>query len=543
MTGPLGRRPFDVIIVGAGAAGSWAAKDLAEAGLQVLLLDAGRGIDVAADFPEPGENHPIRTRIAAALGGQRIQARCISFGASTRHFYVNDRECPYVFPKESPFLWIRGRQVGGRLHTWARSALRMSDREFQGDGKLGDFAWPISYADVAPYYDRVEQTLGVHGSREGLDGIPDGVFITPHELNPAEKLLRQRLREGTGLRLIPNRVVRYDPSRIPIPLQLGLKTARLTIRPDSVVSGLTIDERTGNARGVGYVDRVTRSYAEAEAPVVVLCASTLESVRILLNSAGTKHPRGVGGSSGLLGHYVCDHVSFGMGGPLAEDYLAAQAGYESPARDPYDFGVYSMYLPSFCGTWGASPDFTGGYGLQVGCMRSYWWSLAFGEMLPRFENRVVLSTKRDAWGIPAADIDVRHGENEARMARHISNSMDAICQEVRLSPQLGGHKAPRAYQRWIISLLKKRLFAPSGLFWPGASIHETGGARMGKDPRTSVVNEHCQVWDAPNVFVTDGACFVSSGYQNHTLTIMAITARACDYIVRDFDRLRGPAAR
>ncbi len=543
MTGPLDRRPVDAVVVGAGAAGSWAAKDLAEGGLRVLLLDAGRGIAAAADFPEPGESHPIRTRIAAALGGQHIQTRCISFGASTKRFYVNDRECPYVFPKESPFLWIRGRQVGGRLYTWGRSVLRMSDHEFQGVGDLSEFAWPIRYADLAPYYDRVERTLGVHGRGEGLDGVPDGVFIAPNEMSPAEQLLQQRLKERTGLTLIHNRVVQHNPSRIPIPLQLGLKTSRLTIRPDSVVSHLTIDERTGNARGVGYVDRVTRAYAEAEAPIILLCASALESVRILLNSAGGRHPRGVGGSSGVLGRYVCDHVSFGKGGPLAEDYLTAQAGYRSPARDPYDFGVYSMYLPNFCGMWGASPDFAGGYGLQMGCMRSHWWSLAFGEMLPRFENRIVLSKKRDAWGIPAADIDVRHGENEERMARHISSSVDAICKEVGLSVQLGGHKAPRAYQRWIISFMKRRLFAPNGLFWPGASVHETGGARMGRDPGASVVNEHCQVWDAPNVFVTDGACFVSSGHQNHTLTIMAITARTCDYIVRNFDRLRGPAAR
>ncbi len=535
MTDALEEPRFGAIVVGAGAAGGWAAKILTEGGLRVLLLDAGRNVDPVTDFPPPQRGNAIRSRLAALVHGQHIQARCISFGEATKHFYVNDRECPYVSPRKSPFLWFRGRQVGGRMHTWARSALRMSDHEFHGDGTRGDGQWPLRYDELAPFYDLVERTLGVHGTCSGLDSVPDGQFIAPPEMSPAELLLKQRLQEQTGLTLMHNRVVQHNPDRIPIPLQHALKTGRLTIQSNSVVSHLIFDQQSGSASGVAYIDRLTKRPAEVQAPVIVLCASALESVRLLLNSANKQHPQGVGGSSGVLGHYVCDHVSFGKGGRLSDDYRQVQQGFEPPKRDPYDFGVYSMYLPNFCGYWGAPPDFAGGYGFQIGCTPTHWWALGFGEMQPRFENRLVLSKrKKDAWGIPVADIDVRHSDNEERMVKHIANSIETLCKEVGLAAQLGGHKAPRFYQRWIISMLKSLVFTPSGAFWPGAAIHETGGARMGNDARSSVVNRYGQVWDVPNVFVTDGACFPSAGYQNHTLTIMALTARACDYIVRQY---------
>lgn len=539
MTDSLDGQRFDVAVVGAGAAGGWAAKVLTERGLRVLLLDAGRDIDPVTDFPLVQRGNAIRSRLSALFRGQHIQARCLSFSEATKHFYVNDRECPYVSPKKSPFLWFRGRQVGGRLHTWARSALRMSDHEFIGINR-DEYQWPLRYADLASYYDLVERTLGVHGSDSRLAAVPDGQFIPPHQLSPAEKLLQQRLLERTGLTLMHNRVVQHNPARVPIPVQHALDTDRLTIRPNSAVSRLVIDEQTGLARGLSFVDRLTKQVHEVATPVIVLCASALESVRILLNSASNRHPQGVGGSSGVLGRYLCDHVSFGKGGRLSEDYLHVQQGYQPPERDPYDFGVYSMYLPNYCGTWGEPPDFDGGYGFQVGCTRTHWWALGFGEMQPRAENRLTLSRyKKDAWGIPVAEIDVRHSANEERMVKHMECSLERLSRDLGLAAQLGGHKAPRFYQRWIISMLKRLVFAPSGAFWPGAAIHETGGARMGTDARTSVTNAYGQVWDAPNVFVTDGASFPSAGYQNHTLTIMALTARACDYLARDYAAIVG----
>jgi choline dehydrogenase-like flavoprotein len=530
---------FDAIVVGSGAAGSWAAKDLSEGGLRVLLLDAGREIDPAKDYPAPEVGNPLLARLGAILGGQHYQARSLSFGNETKHFYINDRQNPYEFHAKAPFLWVRGRQVGGRLHTWGRSALRMSDRELRGPRELEEMVWPIGYAELAPHYQKIEETLGVHGNRDGLENVPDGSFVAPHHLNPAEQLFASRLRERTGLRLIHNRVIRHNPSRIPIPITLGLRTGRLTIRPDSVVSHVITDRTTGEARGVGYYHRLTKQYREVYARVVVLCASALESVRILLNSVCPKHPEGIGGSSGVLGRYVCDHVMIGKGGPLSTDYLNAEKTVEEsdrqPAADPYDFGIYAMYLPNFCGTWGPKPDFIGGYGVQIGCRKSHWWALAFGEMAPRFENRILLSKRRkDTWGIPAARIEVRHSENEDRMVDHIRASLAAIAKEVGLAENLGGEKTPRLYQRWIISLLKGLVLTKNQAFWPGASTHEIGGARMGSDPARSVVNPYCQVWDAPNLFVTDGACFVSSGFQSHTLSIMAITARACEFIVREY---------
>ena len=543
--------PCDVIVVGSGASGCWAAKELTEGGCRVLLLEAGRDLDGDGEFSRTPKPLSVTDRLMAARDGQPVQARCPAFTHHVAHFYVDDRENPYSTPAGMPFLWIRGRQIGGRLHTWARASLRMSPSELDRrcpDRFGSDMRWPLGYDDLATYYDRVEKTLGVQGNQDGIPNVPDGEFRPPVPLAPSNREFAARLYSASGLTLIQNRLSSMSEYRIPTPLLLAHRTGKLRIRTDSVVRHVLIDRDTGRAEGIGYHDRLTGTYYEVRAKIVILCTSAFESVRILLNSANPHHPEGVGGSSGVLGRYVCDHVLFGRDGFAAGEYadLNRREGFDPriPSRDPLDFGGYhSMYLPDFTTRWGPEVDFPGGYGIQCGVVPPIWWALAFGEMTPRWENRISLSpTKKDAWGIPAAHIEIRHGPDEVRMIRHIASAIDeiaAIAGVTAANPPLAAQGGQ--LDSFLFRLLRRKVLGRHGAFHPGAAIHETGGARMGTDPKNSVLNRFCQCWDVPNLFVTDGACFVSTGFQNHTLTIMALTARACDYILRGYGREKGSA--
>lgn len=522
---------FDAIVVGSGAAGSWAAKELAEGGLSVVVLEAGRNLDVARDFPENAAARAIgmMSRAKAALDGQPVQAQCAAFYETTKHFYVNDRENPYTTPRGRRFLWYRGRQLGGRLHTWSRHVPRMSDNEFRAASIRGcGVDWPISYDDLAPYYDVVEQTLGVHGSPARIPTCPDGQFIGPAKTTRSEEAFLINVEKRLPhVRVTHGRVVKFDPDRIPLALRLAMRTGRLDIRTDAVVRRLLIDDRSGEATGVEFIDRTTMTAHAVHARVVVLCASAIESVRILLNSESSRHPSGVGDSSGHLGHHVTDHVAYAQGGSLPE----ADAEPE-PAQDAFDFAATGLYIPSFCQQ--ESPNFPGGYGIQVGIGRGKptWSMYALGEMQPRYENYVSLDPKiKDACGIPVARIDCSHSQDEIDMVAHMKSTLPRIAAAGGL-PVDTNHDI--GHSNIALRMLRSRFFADYGAYWPGAAAHESGGARMGDDPGNSVLNSYCQCWDAENVFVTDGACFVSSGFQNHTLTMMALTVRACRYIVHDY---------
>ena len=528
---PRSDTTFDAIVVGSGAAGSWAAKELTEGGLQVVLLEAGRELDFSADFPAGATVGAVGMtgRAKAALRGQLIQAQCAAFSETTKQFYVNDRKNPYTTPRGKPFLWYRGRQLGGRLHTWSRHVPRMSNHEFKSAslrGFGGD--WPISYEDLAPYYDTVESTLGVHGTPAGIPNCPDGQFIGPAKTTRIEeKFLTNVENRLPHVRVTYGRTVKYDNKRIPLPLRLALGTGRLELRTDAVVSRLLIDGQSGKATGVEYVDRTTRTTHAVHGRVVVLCASAIESVRILLNSSSAKHPSGVGNSSGHVGHYLCDHVAFAQTGSVAEEDAEP-----APCEDGFDFAATGLYIPSFCAH--ESTNFPGGYGIQIGIGRGKptWGMFALGEMQPRYENRVSLDpSKKDAWGIPAARIECSHSEDEVNMVAHMRRRLPELAAagglQVDTNLDLGRGNI-------IFRMLRSRVFADYGAYWPGAAIHESGGARMGDNPDNSVLNSLCQCWDAENVFVTDGACFVSSGFQNHTLTMMALTVRTCEFIARDY---------
>ena len=297
-------REFDAIVIGSGAAGGWAAKELTEGGMRVLLLEAGRMVDPVADFPQPDKaghqlvvGNPILTRARAALlGGQPIQARSIAFTKLTKNFFVNDRENPYTTPRQKPFNWFRGRQVGGRLYTWGRIVFRMSDDDFKAASRDGHGVdWPISYDDLRPYYDRVETFLGVNGTAENMSGLPDGKYAKPTTLNAAEQKFRDVVeRAFPGSHVIPTRYVANNLSRIPLTILAAQDTGRLTLRSDAVVEGIDIDKTTGRATGVRFIDRHTKQKQMARAKVIVLCASTIESLRIMLNSRSDRHPQGLG---------------------------------------------------------------------------------------------------------------------------------------------------------------------------------------------------------------------------------------------------------
>jgi choline dehydrogenase-like flavoprotein len=514
---PRSEATYDAIVVGSGASGSWAAKELTEGGLDVVLLEAGRYLDIDRDFPADAQvgGMGIAGRVKSAIRGQHVQARCPAFTENTKQFYVNDRENPYTTAQGNTFRWYRGRQLGGRLHTWCRQVYRMSDYELKAASLRGDGVdWPLSYADLAPYYDVVERTLGVYGKPAGIPNCPDGPFIGPAKTTKMEESFLAKVdRQLPNVRVTHARIVKYDNKRVPLPIRLALATGRLEIRTDAVVSRLLIDPQSGKATGVEYIERLTRNTRTVHGKVVVLCASAIESVRILLNSACAKHPLGVGGSSGHLGRYLCDHVTYAQSGKIRDGDVEP-----APKEDGFDFVATGLYIPSFCEK--EKTSFPGGYGIQVAVGRGVpaWGMAAFGEMRPRYENRVSLDpTVKDAWGIPAARIECSHSQDEVNMVAHMSRTIPEIA-------AAGGLQVDK----------NRNLGRRGRLFPPGGAVHETGGARMGDRPENSVLNPYCQCWDADNVFVTDGACFVCPGFQNPTLTMMALTVRACQFIVHDY---------
>ena len=522
---------YDAIVVGSGASGAWAAKELTEGGLKVVLLEAGRDLDIVHDFPADAEvgSRGMVERAKSVIRGQHVQARCSGFSEKTKQFYVNDRQNPYTTPRGDTFLWFRGRQLGGRLHTWWRIAPRMSNYEFKAASIRGDGVdWPLSYEELAPYYDIVERTLGVYGQPAGIPNCPDGHFIGPAKTTKIEEAFMTNVEKRLpNVRVTHRRSVKYDNGRIPLPIRLALATGNLEIRTDAIVSRLLTDPQSGKATGVEYIERLTMKPRTVRAKVVVLCASAIESVRILLNSESAKHPSGIGGSSGHLGRYLCDHIGYTQTGEVSEKDVEPFF-----SEDGFDFApkVVGLYIPSFCEK--ESKNFPGGYAIHVGIGRGTreWVMIAHGEMQPRYENYVSLDPNvKDAWGIPVARIECSHSRDDVNMVAHMKRKLPEIAAAGGLRADKNLHLRSIRFRPFRSLILTKY-----GAWWPGVAIHETGGARMGDKPDNSVLNSYCQCWDADNVFVTDGACFVSPGFQNPTLTMMALTVRACRFIVRDY---------
>ena len=550
---------YDAAVVGSGASGGWVAKQLCEHGLTVLMLEAGPPRVPTRDFTEHVWPYQVKFRgfgnQKALLENQPVQRLCYACDEFSHQFFVNDHQNPYTFPTDKPFMWIRGRQVGGRTFCWGRESYRYSDYEFKAASRDGyGEDWPFSYKDLEPYYDKVESFIGVSGSREKLEQMPDGKFLPPMNLSCGGELAREVIGKKFGWVVMPDRVANltvahngrpachycdecqrgcYTASYFNSPsvtLPAAARTGRFTLVSDAVVSHVVMNKQ-GKAQGVYYVDRTTRSHREAHARVVVLAASALESTRILLNSRSPRFPNGLGNSSGTLGHYLMDHFTLeGAGGFLTQfkssrreprgtpcGFLIAKYVNAGRNRNPnflrgYRFdgdGSQELYAHAF-GLPGFGPDWRRKVREEI---PYYFGMMVQGECLPRYENFVTLDPeKKDAWGIPVLHIEASYGENEHAMAKAMRHDMLDILEAMKLENS-----------------------SPPGecLSVFGKNIHECGTARMGNDPKKSVVNSFGQSHDVKNVFVADGAVFVTQGCYEPTLTIMAISARAGDYIAEE----------
>jgi choline dehydrogenase-like flavoprotein len=399
------------------------------------------------------------------------------------------------------------------------------------DDAADERRWPIPYEELASYYDKVERTLGVFGRRDGIPESPDGEFLDPPPLTPFEEEFCRRVTASSpSTHITPARNVQPNPARIPVPLAFATRTGRLRIETGSIVRQILIDAETGKAKGVLVVDRNTKQERKVFGQLIVLGASAFESVRILLNSACPRYPAGIGGSSGMLGHFISDHLAHSAVASISAKGDPLVLPMSEPLN-PYDWAA-RLYIPDF---WKrTSPqDRIGRYGVQVSFSRTadtWLCSMSFrGEMMPRYENRLTInSSSADAWGIPVAHIDCTYSDSDMRLLqqmREAGNELAALA-----GMELGDPRRGNWLKRFALSIVKhKSLVVP-----PGSAIHENGGARMGNDPKRSVLNEYNQCWDCENLFVADGACFPYAPFANPTLTIMALTVRTCDYILREY---------
>jgi choline dehydrogenase-like flavoprotein len=547
---------YDAIVVGSGITGGWAAKQLTEGGLRTLVLERGRPVEHVKDYPTatlaPWELPHGNRATAQDVADQPIQSQLYLYGQDSKHFLVKDVEHPYNEVK--PFRWFRGYHVGGRSLLWARHCFRWSDLDFEANAREGvGIDWPIRYNDVAPWYDVVERFIGVSGENAGLPQLPDGQLLPPFEMNCVEAHLKAQLRNrftdriliasrcavlsqphnGRGSCQARNLCHRGCPygayfSSNSSTLPAAAATGRLTLRPHSIVHSLICDPATGKAAGVRVIDAQTRATTDYFAKVVFLNASALNTTWILMQSACPQHPGGFGNSSGVLGHYLMDHHAA----------VGAQ-GVHPGFRDRYFSGrrSTSVYVPRFRNVDAKTRTdrFSRGYAYEVYTGRSGWkdrgaepgvgadfkaalthpgpwtlWMEGYGETLPRHENKVSLNhARKDQWGLPTLDIDMTYGPNEIAMRLDMAEQAAEIT-------KAGGFENVSTFNETPI---------------PGAVIHEMGTARMGADPKQSVVNRFNQLHDAPNVFVTDGACMASTACQNPSLTYMALTARAAAFAI------------
>jgi len=548
---------YDAIVVGSGITGGWAAKELSQKGLETLVLEAGRPINPETDYVEhvpPWEKRfrgmGDRKRVSV---DQSVQRTCSGMDEWNSKFFVNDRENPYVTDPAKPFLWIRGRQVGGRSIIWGRQSYRWSDLDFEANLRESiAIDWPIRYQDIAPWYDYVEDFAGISGQKEGLPQLPDGKFLPPMEMNCAELVIKEamakhfpdeRLLTIGRTAILTQRhngrapchycgpcsrgcITRSYFSSLNATLPVAQATGKVTVRPYSVVHSVMFDAKTRRATGVRVIDGQTREALEFQGRILFLCASALESTRLLLNSKTAEFPNGLANSSGELGHNLMDHC---MGGG-AHAKIPGNEDKVSLGNRPN-----GIYVPRFRNVKQKHPDFLRGYGFQGGGSRENWlrgmqmhglgadfkhmlsqpgpWTFrffGFGECLPNHDNFVELDKEKvDAWGIPALRIHCQWRENERSLLKDMS---------VTAAEMLSAAGA-----KDIEPFVEDNA--------PGLTIHEMGTARMGGDPKTSVLNLHNQAHDVKNLFITDGACMTSSSCVNPSLTYMALTARACDYAV------------
>lgn len=548
---------FDAIVVGSGISGGWAIKELTERGLKVLLVERGPNTTHGQDYIGEGKapwELPYHGSIPEDVLNQEyaIQQQCYALDDATKQFFVNDRKHPYITKKDKPFSWIRGYQLGGRSLLWYRQSYRWSEMDFKSNKQDGHGVdWPIRYKDIAPWYDHVEKFAGISGSKEGLEQLPDGQFLPPMEMNCVEIEVKKQIEQQFPDRtMIIGRCAHLtEPTKEHLELGRGQcqsrdqcergcsfgayfstlsatlpaarRTNNLTILTDSIAHSIVYDEGTNKATGVRIINAKTNVRSQVNARIIFLCASTLGSTQIMLNSKSERFPNGIANSSGYLGLNLMDHI------------FESGANAEYPGfKDKYFKGrrPNGIYIPRYHNVTSMDNRFLRGFGFQGGGKRPSWkraktlkgigldlkeqlrhpgpWTFSlggFGEMLPDERNRVWLDNKlKDKWGIPILNIECKLRENELEMLK-------VMAEDAKEMLEASGMKNVKTYNN----------SAP-----PGLAIHEMGTARMGHDPTTSVLNKYNQAHDIPNLFVTDGSCMSSSACQNPSLTYMALTARA-----------------
>ncbi|MGB5437046.1 MAG: GMC family oxidoreductase [Maribacter sp.] len=552
---------YDAIVIGSGISGGWAAKELCEKGLKTLVLERGRMIEHPQDYPTALKD-PWDFELRGALDYEeqqrhKSQSRVGWGSEDTIHNFANDQDNPYTEIK--PFIWIRSHQVGGRSIVWGKQTYRWSDLDFEANVKDGHGVdWPVRYKEIEPWYTYVEKFAGISGEALGLPHLPDSHFLPPMELNCVEKHVKKRIQDnyegrhliigrcahlteplnGRGKCQFRNRCSRGCPfgayfSSNAVTLPAAEKTGNLTIRPYSIVSSLIYDDAKGKATGVRIVDSETMEEMEFYAKIIFCNASALSTTKILLNSTSDRFQNGFGNDSGELGYNLMDHT-----------YKVGAMGSIEGFEDEYYSGrrPNGIYIPRYVNLdeKTKSKDFVRGFGFQGGAGRSNWGSginnnefgedfkdqlfkpgpwgfflTGFAECLPYHENKIFLNTDlKDKWGLPTLNFDCEFKENEKAMNRQIKSDAVDMLEKAGFRDILGfDNQSP-----------------------PGHGIHEMGTARMGKDPKTSVLNRFNQVHAAKNVFVTDGACMTSSSCVNPSLTYMALTARAADYAVTELKK-------
>ena len=556
---------YDAIVVGTGVSGGWAAKELCEKGLKTLVLDRGRMVEHIKDYTTMNDDHwdypagDIKTRKIRER--QPKQNRTGQVKEHSKHFFVDDIDNPYN--EKKPFNWLRGYHVGGRSLTWGRQVYRLGDIDFEANAKDGiGVDWPIRYKDIAPWYDYVEEYIGISGEKMNLPQLPDGKFLKPMEMYCVEKDLRKSLEENYDDRVLTigrvahitegtkpglgrvncqfrNRCRRGCPygayfSSNSSTLPAAAETGNMTLRPNSIVYEVMYDKDKKRASGVKIIDSETNETFEFTAKVIFLCASAIASASILMQSKSDRFPNGMGNQSGELGHNIMDH-HLGVGA----------RGISDKHKDKYYIGgrPNGHYLPRFRNLGGKTnmKDFVRGYGYQGGGSRGAWkeyskeiaygadfkksilkpgnWGISlggFGEILPYHDNKMTLDyNKKNKWGLPTLTFDATIRENEINMRKDIRKQAVEMLENA-------GFKDIKSHNNEYIM---------------GHGIHEMGTARMGRDPKTSVLNRNNQLHEVPNVYVTDGAAMTSAGCTNPSITYMALTARAANHAVEELKKM------
>ncbi len=551
---------FDAIVIGSGISGGWAAKELTELGLKVIMLERGRNIEHVKDYvnasKEPWEFPHRGGRTQKMIEEYPALKRDYPLNETVLDMWVKDKECPYTETK--PFSWFRGYHVGGRSLTWGRQSYRFNKWDFEANQKDGHGVdWPIRYEDVAPWYSYAEKFAGVQGSKHGLDVLPDGDFMQAMEMNCVEKDVAAKIKShfkstrhmfiGRSANITAahhnrtscqyrNRCWRGCPfgayfSTQSATLPAAMATGNLTLRPFSIVTQILYDKDTKKARGVQVLDANDNKTYDFTSKIVFVCASSFNSSWVLMNSATDIWPEGLGSSSGELGHNAMDH-----------HFRCGAEGEVEGFADKYTYGrrPTGIYIPRFRNIYDDKRDYVRGFGYQGGAGRgrgvevaelsigvslkealsipSDTWKMGitgFGEMLPYHENQIRLNKNvKDKWGLPVLDMDIEIKENEKRMRADMMNDAKEMLEAAGV----------------------KEIKVTNNGYEPGMGIHEMGTARMGRDPKTSVLNGNNQVWDAQNVFVTDGACMTSASCVNPSLTYMALTARAAHFAVGELKK-------